>query len=206
MKTYLIEHVITGAPVSELLMLVIGVVSCFGFYNKTLFLTLIQHPFGIVHKKEYYRLFTGDFVHNDSGHLLMNEIMMYLTCVNLEEALNQRSAFGSLQFVTIYGISCLTGIIVTTIRHRNDFSFSGAGASGSILGCMMSFMILKPRYIALYLPVFGGVKNIYMALLFILILIIYQVRTDNTMMNNELHLYSALGGIVATLMLFPQLI
>lgn len=206
MKTYLLEFTKIGAPVSYLLMLVIFISSCYSFYDKDFSLKLILHPFGILKRKEYYRLFTSDFVHNDFGHLVMNEIMLYLICVNLEECFNAQSQFGSAQFILIYMISNLTGVLVTTLRHWRDFSYSSAGASGSVLGCMMSFMILKPDYIGLYVPVFGGVKNIYMALAFIIVLIVYQHRTKNKLMNNELHFYSALGGIIATILLFPKVI
>jgi len=127
-------------------------------------------------------------------------------CINLEHSLNLRSSYGSALFVLIYGISYLTGVVVITLRHKNDVSYSSAGASGSIMGCMMSFMILEPDKIALYLPVYGGVKNSFMALLFIIGLIVYQYRSRNQLMNNELHFFCALGGIVVTIVLFPELI
>jgi membrane associated rhomboid family serine protease len=129
-----------------------------------------------------------------------------MVCFNLEHCLNELSPYGSGLFVIIYGISYLTGIVIITLRHKNNINYSSAGASGSIMGCMMSFMILKPDKIALYLPVYGGVKNSFMALLFIIGLIVYQYRSKNQLMNNELHFFSALGGIGATITLFPGLI
>jgi membrane associated rhomboid family serine protease len=206
MRTSLISNLTSGAPASALIMIIIGLSGLYCFYNKDYFLKMILHPFGITKKKEYYRLFTSDLVHNDAGHLLMNEVMFYLVCVNLEQTLNGQSKYGSALFLLIYAVSYFTGVILITIRHRNDFSYSSAGASGSIMGCMMSFMILKPDYIAVYLPVLGGLKNSFMALLFILVLIVYQYRTKNKLMNNELHFYSALGGVIITLGIFPELI
>jgi len=206
MNTCLIYKITYGAPVSAILMLITAISSLYGLYDKKYFLSLILHPTGIVKHKEYYRLFTSELIHNDLGHLLMNEVMYYLICVNLEQMLNGRSATGSGIFLVIYAVSYFTGIAVITLRHRNDFGYSSAGASGSIMGCMMSFMILKPDYIGLYLPVWGGVKNSVMALLFIAVLIVYQYRTKNRLMNNELHFYSGVGGILATFALFPDVI
>ncbi|MGY3212451.1 rhomboid family intramembrane serine protease [Mucilaginibacter sp. HD30] len=206
MHNLLIYQLTGGAPVSALLLLTIIISTIYGLYHPGYFLKLILHPFGIVKHKEYYRLFTAELIHNDFAHLLMNAWMYYVVCINLEQSLNQQSFYGSGQFFLIYLLSYLTGVIVITLRHRNDFNYSSAGASGSIMGCMMSFMLLKPDKVAFYLPVYGGVKNSMMALLFIVVLTVYQYRTNNPLMNNELHFYSALGGIVGTVALFPGLI
>jgi membrane associated rhomboid family serine protease len=197
---------IRGAPISLLLLLAICISSIYGFYHKKYFLKLILHPLGISKHREYYRLFTSDLIHNDFGHLLVNAYMYCIVCINLEHSLNQKSPYGSELFVIIYGFSYFTGVFVITLRHKHDINYSSAGASGSIMGCMMSFMILKPDKVALYLPVYGGVKNSFMALLFIIGLIVYQYRSRNQLMNNELHFFSALGGIGITIALFPELI
>ena len=206
MNLNLLNLFLHDAPVSFVLMMLIFIFSCIAFYSQSFFMKMILHPYSVVKDKEYYRLFTSDFVHNDFMHLLLNEIMLYLICVNLEESLRMQSIYGSWQFLFIYLFSFFSGVFVTTIRHRKQFDYSSAGASGSIMGCMMSFMILKPNYIALYLPVIGGLKNIWTALIFILIMIWYQRKKNNQLMNHELHFFGALGGILATLILFPQLL
>ena len=206
MKTYLIYTLTSGAPVSVTLMFLIGISSLYGIFSDYYSRKLILHPFGIFNKKEYYRLFTSDLIHNDAGHLLMNEAMFYLICVNLEQTLNKQWDLGSWYFAVIYFTGYFSGVLIITYRYRNDFNYTSAGASGSIMGCMMSFMILKPHYTAMYLPVFGEIENSIAAVLFILVLIVYQYKTKNSMMNNELHFYCALGGILITLAIFPCVI
>ncbi|RFZ91097.1 rhomboid family intramembrane serine protease [Mucilaginibacter conchicola] len=206
MKTYLTDPFSWEAPVSVMMLAVILLSSLYGLYNRRYFMKMILHPFGIVKNKEYYRLFTSDIIHNDYGHLMMNAIMYYLVCINLEEHLTERTQFGSIWFMLIYAGSYLTGVMLVTFRHRNDFDYSSAGASGSIMGCLMSFMILKPDYIGLYLPVIGGIRNIYLPLVFFVAMFIYQYRSKNKLMNNELHFYSAVGGIAATFVIFPEII
>ncbi|WP_429380305.1 rhomboid family intramembrane serine protease [Mucilaginibacter sp. UYCu711] len=172
-------------------------------FSKKLHLKFILHPVSIFRHSEYYRLFTSDLVHNDIGHFLLNEVMAFYVCGDLERNLRSRSAHGSLLLLIIYLVSFASGIIYTTFRHRRDFDYSSAGASGSIIGCMMSFMILAPSYIALYLPLIGGIKNIYASLIVLIGLIIYKVRSGNELMDHERHFFSALGGILITLVLFP---
>jgi membrane associated rhomboid family serine protease len=195
-----------GAPVTFFIMVTIFLFSTVSLYRPSFFMKLLLHPYSIFKEKEYYRIITADLVHNDLTHLALNEFMLYLCCANLEEFLRKRSACGSWQFLLIYLSSYFAGIIVATIRHRNDFSYSSAGASGSIMGCMFSFMLVDPNFIAFYLPVIGGLKNKYDALLYILILMWYQRRSKNELSNHELHFFGAIGGILATLLLFPDMI
>jgi membrane associated rhomboid family serine protease len=205
MNTYL-SHLFQTMPATLLLMSAMLLCSLMGFRNNVLYLKMIHHPASMTRDKEYYRLLSSDFVHNDYIHLLVNEAMAFFICGNLEEILKMESVYGSIEFMFIYLFSHFSGIFVTTLRHVHHFHYSSAGASGSILGCMMGFMILRPNFIGFYLPVVGGVKNIYVGLIVIMGLIIYQRRTGNPVMDNELHFYSALGGIVATFILFPHLL
>jgi len=197
---------ITTMPVTIFIMVLILIFSLTGFKNKVFYLKMVHHPSSMLRNKEYHRLFTFDLVHNDFVHLLVNEGMAYYLCGSLEELLNQQSPYGSLKFTCIYLASHFSGALVTTLRHRNHFDYMSAGASGSILGCLMSYILLDPNYVAFYLPVVGGVKNIFAGLFVIVGLIVYQWKTGNEMMDHELHFYSAVGGILATLLLFPHLL
>jgi membrane associated rhomboid family serine protease len=195
-----------GAPVAYLIMIVAGTCSLIGFFKQSFFLGMILHPSSVVKQKQYYRLISADFVHNDFSHLLFNEISLFLFCTTLEEYLNKHSPNGNWQFLFIYCFSQVAGAGITTLRHRNDFNFSSAGASGSILGCLMSFMILQPNKTGLFIPGVGGIKNLYIALFYILALILFQRKTNNKLLNHELHFWGAIGGIIATYILFPQIL
>lgn len=193
-------------PVTWCLMLTILLSSCISLLNKNYFLRLLLHPVSILREKQVYRLFTSDFVHNDPVHLLMNEVMLFFVCGDLERYLRGQSATGSLKYGIIYLMSLLAGSIAVTLLNREDFEYLSAGASGSVLGCMFSYTMLQPHVIAFYLPVIGGVRNEFDALIFIGGLIYYKIRSKNTMINHELHFFGALGGILVTLVMFSQLI
>lgn len=195
-----------STPVTYLLMLIIAIFSTISLLKQSFFMKMILHPFSIVKHHQYYRFFTADLVHNDIIHLILNEFMLCLGGGGLEETLNQQSHWGSLQFIFIYLFSYFCGIAYTTIRHRNDFNFSSAGASGSIIGVLFSFIILKPDFIAFYLPGIGGIKNIYGGLIYIVLLIWHQKKRNDQVTNHELHFFGAIGGIIATFILFPHLI
>lgn len=188
-------------PVCLSLLGIIVLSSLVALKKHRLFLAGIMHPVSIKKDKEYYRLVTSDAVHNDLVHLFINSFALFAVGSQLEEYLRAVKSFGSIWFLAIYITSCLCGNAVTFFKYQHDSNFSSAGASGSILGCMMSFMILQPYHIAFYVPVLGGIINLYAVLIYILFLIGYQLRSQNPLVNNEVHFYGAIGGIISGLVL-----
>ncbi|QJD95967.1 rhomboid family intramembrane serine protease [Mucilaginibacter robiniae] len=182
-------------------MTLIALTSTLVFFKPDWLLQLTLHPYSIRKGGEYYRILTGDLVHNDWLHLLFNEFMLLMFGASLERYLNSRSAQGSWLFLCIYLASCFCGAVGTLLRHGKDFGFMSAGASGSIMGCMFSYILLQPHVVAYYLPVWGPVQNIYGGLLYILVMIVYQQKRTNTMINQEVHFYGALGGMITTLVI-----
>jgi membrane associated rhomboid family serine protease len=152
-------------------------------------------------------LITGELVHNDILHLLFNELVLYVSCANLEAFLRKKSMLaGSLEMLAIYLASSLLSVLISFIRHRRDFDYSSAGASASIMGCMISFMILAPNFITFYIPVLGAIRNKFTVIFYILVLVVYQKRKKEDFINHEQHFFGAIGGIISTLLLFPGII
>jgi len=196
---------ISEAPSTITLMLLIFSGSLATFSINGLYPRLLLHPFSVVEQKEYYRLLTFDFIHHDLLHLGLNLLVMWVSCIPLEQFLRTRSLHGSLEFLLIYFAAHLCGATYVTIKYHKNYDYSCVGASGSILGCLFSYMLLKPHLIAFYLPVVGGVQNTFSALIYILILIKLQFGKDSAY-SHELHLFGGLGGVVMSLLLFPGIL
>jgi membrane associated rhomboid family serine protease len=194
------------SPATSILMLLIFMVSLLGLKNKTVFAALILHPSSIFNKKEYYRIFTADFVHVDLVHLILNEVTLYVFCSDLEETLNRVSSNGSWKFIIIFLVSQLTGNVITIIKNRKNFNYSSAGCSGSVMGCLFAFMVIDPQGIRFYYSFIGGISNVYAGLIYIILLMAYMRKRKNSMINHEIHFYGALGGIMAAILLFPHII
>ena len=108
--------------------------------------------------------------------------------------------------MAIYLGSLVIGSGMVIFRHRKDSGYSTTGTSGTVMGCMFAFMLIDPGHIVYYLPGYGGVKAIYVGLLYILMLIVYQRRSQNDLINHEYHFYGGLGGIITTLVLHPEIL
>lgn len=198
--------IIANIPVTVSLVLTNIAVSLLAFSSRDRYLKWVLHPYSVIKSREYFRIFTSGFVHNDIIHLLINSAMIALICGELESFLHDLFPFGSLLFMGIYLISHVTGAAVVIWSNHRNFDHSSAGASGSILGCIMGFTILAPDYIAFYLPEIGAVKNLYAALVVIVGLIVYKWRSGNEMVDHEMHFFSALGGISGAVALKAMMI
>ena len=193
-----ITKAFSAAPVCYSLIAVITVVSIWAIKVQRVFLQLLLYPYSIFNSREHYRLFTGDLVHNDPVHLFINLMLLFTFGTRLEEYLITQTVIGSLNFLLVYGSSCLAGSLVTSIRHRKEEDFMNVGASGSIIGCMLGYVLLQPNIIAFYVPVLGGIKNIFGGLICIVAFMIFQFRSNRGNINHEVHFFGGLGGIAAT--------
>ncbi|MBS7565547.1 rhomboid family intramembrane serine protease [Mucilaginibacter sp. Bleaf8] len=198
----ILNSVVSGMPVTLLIMAAVSMNSGTGLLAPSYFMKLFLHPVSVWRNQEYYRWLTADLVHNDVVHLVLNEFLLYFVCGTLERYLRATVHAGSLKYAVIYLSSMLTGSALVTVINRKDFEYSSAGASGSIVGCMFSYMLLQPHEPGFFLPGLGAVNNMFSALIVIIGLIVYQVRSKNPMINHELHFFGALGGMAATLLLF----
>ncbi|BAU51941.1 rhomboid family intramembrane serine protease [Mucilaginibacter gotjawali] len=194
------------APVTYCLMLIIALVSLAAIYNKGIFAALLLHPYSVIRQRQYYRLFTTDLVHNDLVHLVFNEVSLYIFGANLEVTLEKRMRNGGWHMLQIFVISELAGNVFYTVIHRNRFDYSSAGCSGSVMGCLFAFMILDPYGTALSFAFIGGIRNIFTGLIYIVLLSYYRWKKGNEMVNHEIHLYGALGGILAVLIVCPAIL
>jgi membrane associated rhomboid family serine protease len=194
------------SPVTYFLILIVFLVSVTGLLNRKFFFQMILHPQSVIRDKQYYRILTADLLNADLPHLLLNELMLYVFCTHLEFTLRTQSKGGSVQFLVIYFSSLVVGSAIIIARYYQKFDYSTTGTSGSIMGCMFSFMLLDPNYVVFDLPGIGPVKNIYAGLLYIVILIFYQRKRKNDLINNEFHFYGAIGGILATLIMHPEIL
>ncbi|MDB5143388.1 MAG: intrarane serine protease GlpG [Mucilaginibacter sp.] len=194
------------SPVTYILMLIIFLISTAGLLNRKLFFQFILHPQSVIRDKQYYRILTADLMNADIMHLMLNEFMLFIFCTNLEFTLRNKTPYGSLQFLTIYVSALIFASVIVIARHYKEFGYSTTGTSGSIMGCMFGFMLIAPNYIVYRLPGVGEVKNIYGGLIYIVVLILYQRKKKQELVNNEYHFYGAIGGIIATLALHPEII
>ena len=191
-------------PVTSVIIALILFFSILSIYNKKLFMVLLLHPYSIFRNQEYYRLITSDLVHISFPHLFINVAILYVFGTELESKLDSLSENGPLYMFIIHFSSMLFGNIYSSLKNRKDYGYSSAGASGSILGCTFSYIILAPDSQLLTVPFLGTVSNYWGVLLYILIMNYFRMKSKDDAVNHDLHFLGVLGGIAATAVLLPN--
>ncbi|NUQ80032.1 MAG: rhomboid family intramembrane serine protease [Bacteroidetes bacterium] len=191
---------IASNPAASILLLLIAIPSLYALFKNPAFLERgLLHPYSIVQGKNLQGLVTSAFLHANWAHLLFNLITFYFFAFALE------STVGSGFFLVIYVVSWLVGDALTIWFHHRESGYYSLGASGAISGVLFSFILFYPMEdIYLFLiPV--GIPAWIFAILYTG-LSIYASRQGYGQINHEAHLGGALGGVLATLVLIPDVI
>ena len=188
----------TDAPVTLLLLLINGLVSCYALYfDSSLLERLGFRPVRIRADGEWYRFITGGFVHVAWWHLAFNLITLYYFGPALEARL------GSLAFLVLYFGSELAAHALTFKAHKSDASYNAVGASGAISGVLFGYCLFEPFSLLFIMGVIP-VPAIVFAVGFVVISLRAMKRGQLGGIAHEAHLGGAIGGVLLTIALEPD--
>jgi membrane associated rhomboid family serine protease len=192
------------SPFSLFLLLINVMVSGYAlFYDKNLIDKLSFRPTRVLKDKEYYRMITGGFVHGGLAHLAFNMITLFYFGPALEALL------GPVGFLILFFGAELSAHALTLWLHRNSPHYSAVGASGAISGIVVSFALFYPfQKIYLFLiPV--GIPAWFFGLAFIAFSAYAMTKKSDPGTGgiaHEAHLGGAIGGLILTLLLHPEVL
>lgn len=164
--------IVANVVVFFLQQMVAGVTDALAFVPDT----FVSHPWTVV---------TYMFVHDPRSlmHILFNMISLYFFGPRVEERL------GSRRFITLYGLSGITGALVSAIIRPHSPII---GASGAVFGVMVAFAMFWPTvqiYIFGILPLEARVALILMVL--------YSLYSGFTGSRTGIADFAHLGGVAA---------
>jgi membrane associated rhomboid family serine protease len=182
--------------ISIIIILVNLVVSWKGLTDDVFYDRHIFNVDRILINREYGRLITSGFLHVNWTHLIFNLIALYAFSSGIEFYL------GSGSYLLIYFASLLGGNLFSLFIHKNDGSFSSAGASGAISGIIFASIALFPGFqigfffLPLSIPgwLFGVVYVLYS---------IYGIRSKTDNVGHEAHLAGAVVGMLIGIAMEP---
>lgn len=139
--------------------------------------------YGVVVKREVYRLIVCAFLHSDIFHFLFNMYALFIIGPQIE------SFLGKTKYTIIYLFSAISGSLLSIILNRNAASI---GASGAIFGLLGALLYFGYHY-RVYL---GGV--IKSQIIPILVLNLAIGFLSNGSIDNWAHIGGLIGGIFIT--------
>ena len=172
--------------------------SLIGFKND-IFFEKYRFHIGSIKAGDYYRLLSSGFLHVNTTHILFNMITFYFF-VNIVVGI-----LGTNSFLLLFIGSLLAGNLFGYYFHYKDNYYSAVGASGAVTGVLFSALLLYPEIeLMLFLipiPIPG-----YLFGIVYLLYTLYGMKTQNDNIGHTAHFGGAIGGIVITLFLMPNVI
>ncbi|MDG2108575.1 MAG: rhomboid family intramembrane serine protease [Flavobacteriaceae bacterium] len=172
--------------------------SLIGFKND-IFFEKYRFHIGSIKAGDYYRLLSSGFLHVNTTHILFNMFTFYFF-VNIVVGI-----LGTNSFLLLFVGSLLAGNLFGYYFHYKDNYYSAVGASGAVTGVLFSALLLYPEIeLMLFLipiPIPG-----YLFGIVYLLYTLYGMKTQNDNIGHTAHFGGAIGGIVITLFLMPNVI
>ncbi len=183
------------------LLILIGVtvlVSLKGF-NDLYFFRKYDFNVGSIRAGEQVRMVSSAFLHADPMHLAFNMLTLYFFAPIVMDSL------GDLSFLLVYGVSLISGSLLTLVLHKDDYGYRAIGASGAVTGVLFSAILLDPN-LSIYLfliPI--GIPGWIFGILY-LSYSIYGMRAKSDNIGHTAHFGGAMGGYLITIMYRPELL
>lgn len=170
-------------PIITYILIAINVlVFILSMFNENILLNFAVNRELIVNIGQYYRLFTGMFLHSGIIHLLFNMYALYIIGMQLE------SFLGKWKYLVVYLLSGL-GASMLSIFFSNSFS---VGASGAIFGLMGALLYFGYHY-RVYLD--SVVKSQIIPLIVLNLILGFTLSG----IDNWAHVGGLVSGILATM-------
>ena len=170
-------------PIITYILIAINVlVFILSMFNENILLNFVVNRELIVNIGQYYRLFTGMFLHSGIIHLLFNMYALYIIGMQLE------SFLGKWKYLVVYLLSGL-GASMLSIFFSNSFS---VGASGAIFGLMGALLYFGYHY-RVYLD--SVVKSQIIPLIVLNLILGFTLSG----IDNWAHVGGLVSGILATM-------
>ena len=164
---------------------------------------LMLNPYLTIQHKEYWRLLTSGFVHNNGMHLLLNLFTLYFFGSAIEQIF---TVYFAREVLWLYPLFFLSAVVVANLptvwKYRNNPGYNSLGASGGVSAFVLAFILFDPlRDLCLY-GVFC-LPGYLLGLLFIIYSIVMSKKgSDN--INHDAHLFGALYGLLFVWVLRPD--
>ena len=183
-----------------LLIIIITVLFSMAAFKRTeLIYKYNYNAYQVVHRKQWYRVFTHAFLHANWEHLIFNMISLYFFAPYVE------SQLGTIMFLLLYAGAIIASSIPDLMKHKDNHNYNALGASGAVSAVIFASILLNPlskiMFILIPIPipavVFGVLYLVYSA---------YMSKKNIDNIGHNAHFWGAIFGFVFPILLHPSLL
>jgi membrane associated rhomboid family serine protease len=190
--------------VTNIILVLTGLISYSAFNNVSLLEKLKHHPYSETRYKEYYRLLTSGFVHNDFLHLAINMFVLWQFGSVVERIyIREFGAMGMFLYLAMYLTAIVFANLPSLRKHKDDSYYAAVGASGAVAAVMFTIVLFAPwSGVRLY-----GIIPLRIIVGAILYLVYEQWagQNKNDNIGHDAHFAGAIYGILFIVVLNPSI-
>lgn len=181
-------------------------VSLYANGNPELYSKFIFNPYQVIHRKEWYRIFSHALIHAQDNifHLFFNMYVLY-SFGNMAESMlsNIMGGIGSVYYLFIYVGGVFVATIPALIKHKDNYNYNSVGASGAVSAVLFSTIA--------FVPLSGGIGIMLLPfsippIIFGVLYIAYEMymeKRGGTNVAHDAHIWGAGFGFLFTLIFVP---
>lgn len=188
--------------ITYIIIAITAVTSIMAFGNRSLMERFIFYP-PAVKQGEWYRLFTYGLLHADYTHLIFNMFTLFFFGVDIEKT--YQAVFGmqtgSIIYSLLYVSALLVSIFPTYLKNKNNQSYHGLGASGSVSAIIFAYILINPMnfmgvmFIPVWLPAF------IFGIIFVLVSL-WLDKKQSGGINHSAHITGGIYGLIFMIVVF----
>lgn len=179
-----------------------AIISIMAFSNNALMHRLIFYP-PAVKQGQWYRLFTYGILHADYTHLIFNMFTLFFFGMDIERAFKATFGMqtGSIYYILLYVSALPFSILPTYFKHKNNQSYHGLGASGSVSAIIFAYILINPMnfmgimFIPIWLPAF------IFGIIFVAVSL-YLDKKQSGGINHSAHIAGSVYGVIFMVAVF----
>lgn len=181
------------------------VISFIAFTNGRLLEGLLFWPYRVWHNKEWYRLFSGGFIHAGMNHLLFNMIALFSFGEFVEKGFYEIfGTAGPPLYITMYFLAIATSDTFNLFKRKDDYNYRSLGASGGVSAVIFASVLLNP-YGSISIFFLPGIPAFIFGPLY-LGYCVYMAKRGNDNIGHIAHFTGAIIGFVFPIIFRPELL
>ncbi len=177
-----------------------------GFQQAHFFEKYCVWPYQEKHRKEYYRMLTGGFLHGSWLHFGINMFVFWQFGKWVEGEFTElfTPILGQVIYTIIFLLTIVAANIPGHFRNNNQYSFRAVGASGGVAGILFIYILFNP-WRNLYLYALIPIPGILMGVIY-LWYSSYAAKNSKDNIDHSAHFWGAITGIFLAAIAHPPLV